>query len=324
MKLELPPFPMLDRDKMPTPVSPQARRRARRWARRLAVAGETSLYALEKVGVSPIALFDRLSKMREPKDVARQVAEGIAYGDHPRQKLDVYAPVKRGKGPLPILVFFYGGGWVRGERREFGWVARAMAARGYLVILPDYRLAPEHRFPAFIEDGALSVKWALEHGLELGGDADRLAVAGHSAGGHLAGILALDGRYVEAAGVPGDAIKAAGLISAPTNFMPFVDPRAIAALGAHEPAHETQPYHLAHGDAPPLFLQHGTADIIVRARNAQQLHRKVLAAGGRSEMKLYRGLTHSDPIKAFSPIVDKADIAGDLADFLDTALGLQD
>ncbi|MCJ7421488.1 alpha/beta hydrolase [Sphingomicrobium astaxanthinifaciens] len=303
------------------PVSPQARRRARRWARRLAVAGETSLYALEKVGISPIAMFDRLSRWREPKDAARRVARGVTYGAHRRQKLDVYLPVRRGSAPLPILLFFYGGGWVKGERGEFGWVARAMAARGYMVVLPDYRLAPQYRFPAFIEDGALAVKWALDHGGELGGDPARLALAGHSAGGHLAGILSLDPRYLAAAGVAPEAIRAAALISAPTNFLPFVDPRAIAALGRHRPEHETQPYHLAHGAAPPLLLLHGTADIIVRARNAQQLHRKVLAAGGEAEMKLYRGLTHSDPIKAFSPIVDKADIAGDLDAFLKARLG---
>ncbi|WP_265587123.1 alpha/beta hydrolase [Sphingomicrobium arenosum] len=316
MKLELPP-----RDKIRAPVSPQARRRARRWARRLAVAGETSLYALEKVGVSPIALFDRLSKVREPKDAARLIARGVSYGDHPRQKLDVYLPVRRGTAPLPMLVFFYGGGWVKGERGEFGWVARAMAARGYMVVMPDYRLAPEHRFPAFIEDGALAVKWAVERGPELGGDAGRIAVAGHSAGGHLAGILSLDGRYLQAAAVESGAIKAAALLSAPTNFLPFVDPRAIAALGAHEPAHETQPIHFAHGEAPPMLLQHGTADIIVRARNAQQLARRIRAAGGEAELKLYRGLTHSDPLKAFSPLSEKADIAGDLAQFLKARLG---
>ena len=290
----------------------------------MALAGEGSLYALEKLGVSPIALFDRLSRLREPRNVVRQLVDGAAYAGHPRQRLDVYAPVRRGKDPLPVLVFFYGGGWVKGRRTEFGWVARAMAARGYLVVLPDYRLAPEHRFPTFVEDGALALRWTLDHVRALGGDPDRIAVAGHSAGGHLAGLLALDPRYALAAGVGAGAIRAAALISAPTNFLPFVDPRAIAALGGHQPEHETQPIHYARADAPPILLQHGTADHIVRARNAQQLAREIDLAGGRADLKLYRGLTHSDPIKAFSPISDKADVAGDLDAFLEDALDLHD
>ena len=306
------------------PDSVPLKRRARRFARRLAAAGENSLYLLDRVGVSPVALLDRASKVREPKNVVRQRGHGVAYGVHPRQRLDIYAPVKRGSDPLPIVVFFYGGGWVRGHRSEFGFVGRALAARGFLAVLPDYRLAPEHRFPAYLEDGALALKWVVEHAAELGGDPDRIAVAGHSAGGHLAGLLALDGRYVGAAGLAQDTIKAAALISAPTNFLPFVDPRAIAALGAHEPAHETQPYHFARGDAPPLLLQHGTSDIIVRARNAQQLHRKIEAAGGVAELKLYRQASHSDPIKAFSPMFGGLPVLDDLQDFLEKRIGLQD
>ncbi|WP_343344017.1 alpha/beta hydrolase [Sphingomicrobium sp. XHP0239] len=306
------------------PTSPPFQRRARRFARRVAAVGENSLYALDRVGISPVRLLDRASKAREPRNVVRQRAHGVAYGAHPRQRLDVYVPVKRGTVPLPIVVFFYGGGWVRGHRSEFGFVGRALAARGYLTVMPDYRLAPEHRFPAYLEDGALALRWAVEHAAELGGDAERIAVAGHSAGGHLAGLLALDGRYVEAAGLAGDAIKAAAMISAPTNFLPFVDPRAIAALGNHEPPHETQPYHFARGDAPPLLLQHGTADVIVRARNAQQLHRKIEAAGGRSELKLYRHASHSDPVKAFSPMFGGLPVLDDLQAFLDSALGLHD
>ncbi|MEN3972212.1 alpha/beta hydrolase [Sphingomicrobium sp. XHP0235] len=315
-------LPRLRRPHLPDRVP--LKRRARRFARRLAAAGENSLYLLDRVGVSPVALLDRASRVREPKNVVRQRGHGVAFGVHPRQRLDIYAPVKRGSDPLPIVLFFYGGGWVRGHRSEFGFVGRALAARGFLAVLPDYRLAPEHRFPAYLEDGALALKWVVEHAAELGGDPTRIAVAGHSAGGHLAGLLALDGRYVEAADLPQDTIKAAALISAPTNFLPFVDPRAIAALGTHEPAHETQPYHFARGDAPPLLLQHGTSDIIVRARNAQQLHRKIEAAGGVAELKLYRQASHSDPVKAFSPMFGGLPVLDDLQDFLDARLGLQD
>ena len=73
--------------------------------------------------------------------------------------MDIYMPQKPGPHPLPIITFFYGGGWVRGHRDEFGFVGRALAARGYMVAMPNYRLAPKHRFPAFIEDGAAAMAW---------------------------------------------------------------------------------------------------------------------------------------------------------------------
>ena len=298
-----------------TRVSPERAQRARRWRRRLGAVGEGSFYALEKVGVSPIALFDRLSKLREPKG-ARKIADGVAYGDHRRQRLDIFRPVRRGSAPLPVVVFFYGGGWVKGERAEFGFVGRALARAGFVAVLPDYRLAPEGRFPTFVEDGAAALAWVTQHIEELGGDPERVAIAGHSAGGHLAALLALDPRYLEAHGLPRDTIKAAGLISAPTNFLPLTDPRALAALGHHEAAHEHQPITHVRGDAPPMLLQHGTADIVVRARNSQQLGRKLFDRGADVRLLLYRGARHSDPIKAFSPLFAGLPVPEDLIAFL--------
>lgn len=64
----------------------------------------------------------------------------------------------------PVVVFWYGGAWVYGAKEEFRFVAAALAEAGYVAVLPDYRLYPEARFPTFVEDGALALRWAHEHG----------------------------------------------------------------------------------------------------------------------------------------------------------------
>ena len=106
---------------------------------------------------SPLASFDFLV----PKDPGSQgVARGVAYGASPRQHLDVNAPVATQNSLLPVVVFFYGGAWSSGRREYYAFVGRALAAQGFVVVIPDYRLVPEVRFPTFLEDGAAAVRWA--------------------------------------------------------------------------------------------------------------------------------------------------------------------
>ncbi|WP_265569877.1 alpha/beta hydrolase [Sphingomicrobium nitratireducens] len=276
------------------------KRRVKRMRRRVGAAGEASLWALERVGLSPVALLDTTSRFLGDKDT-HCLAAGKQYGNEPRQSLDIWAP-RQVDGPLPVVVFFYGGGWVGGERGEFGYVGRALAAQGFLAVLPDYRLAPSAKFPDFIEDGALAVKWLIDHAEEYGGDPARIAVAGHSAGGHLAAMLTLNRRYLGELGLDPGVVGAAVLMSAPTHFLPFKDPRAIAAFGHWPEPLETQPIRFARGDAPPILIQTGTADITVRARNSQQLAHAIEKEGGDVTLKLYRGAVHSDPVKSFSPL----------------------
>ncbi len=86
------------------------------------------------------------------------VHSGIRYGPDVRHALDVYVP-KQLSGPLPVVVFFYGGSWRGGERADYLFAAEALTSRGYVAIVPDYRLFPDVRFPAFVEDGAKAVRW---------------------------------------------------------------------------------------------------------------------------------------------------------------------
>ena len=249
---------------------------------------------------APEKLLDNLSRLRGG-DAARLAVNGAAYGPLGRQRLDVWVPRAKASAPLPMVVFFYGGGWVNGERGGYGFAARAFASRGYVAIVPDYRLVPGVRFPSFIEDGALAVKWARDHAADYGGDPKRIVLAGHSAGSYIAAMLSLDRHYLINIGVDPRTIRAAALLSGPYDFYPFTEARGRDALGQWPRPAETQPISFARADAPPMLLMHGTADTVVRPHNSERLAAKLKALGAPVELRLYPGKSHVDTIKSLSP-----------------------
>lgn len=259
---------------------------------------------------SPLSLLNSLG----PRDAgARRVARDLAYGDDARQRMDLYAPTAQGS--YPTLVFFYGGGWDSGSRDLYGWAAQALAAQGFVVALPDYRLAPQAVFPAFIEDAAAATARAADLAAAHGGDPDRLGVLGHSAGAHLAMMIALDRRYMESVGRPG-LIKAAAGLAGPYDFLPFDVAATRNAFGRAPDPTLTQPVAFVRADAPPLWLGHGTEDVVVHAEDTTILDERMRAAGGRSEATLYPGLDHADLVAAFSPLFrKKAPILADVSRF---------
>lgn len=265
---------------------------------------------------SPLALLNRLGP-RDPG--ARRTARDIAYGPHPRQKMDIYAP--GASGPFPTLVFFYGGGWESGSREDYSWAAQALAAQGFVVVLPDYRVVPEVVFPTFIEDAAAAAAKAADVATSHGGDPDRLGVLGHSAGAHLAMMITLDRRYMAAVDRP-DLIKAAAGLAGPYDFLPLDVAASRNAFGrAPDPA-QTQPVTFARPDAPPIWLGHGTADTVVHAEDTTILDACMRAVGGRSEAKLYPDLNHADLIATFSPLFRrKAPVLRDVSAFFQRELG---
>ena len=262
---------------------------------------------------SPLGALNALG----PRDRGvRRVARGLAYGDDPRQRMDILAPTGTSARPGPVLVFFYGGGWDSGSRYQYGWAAHALAARGFVVALPDYRLVPRVHFPAFIEDAAAATALAGAVAGRYGGDAGRLGVVGHSAGAHLAMMIALDRRYMAAAGAP-DLIKAAAGLAGPYDFLPLDVPASINAFSRAPDLTLTQPVTFVRADAPPLWLGHGTDDQLVHAEDTTILCERMKAVGGRCEARLYEGLGHADLIATFSPLFRrKAPVLDDLTAFL--------
>ncbi|WP_353216814.1 alpha/beta hydrolase [Sandarakinorhabdus sp.] len=275
----------------------------------------TALSALA-AACSPLGALNGVNRLTPGDGGVRQLVDGAAFGPDQRQRLDVWAP-SGSAAALPVIVFFYGGSWKSGDRSGYGFAARALAARGFVVVVPDYRLVPQVRWPAFVEDGAAAVRWTVANIAVHGGDPARIAVMGHSAGAHIALLLALDQRWSVAG-----TIKAAVGLAGPYDFRPFTAGGAAdLALGNAPDLADTQPINFARADAPPLLLLHGTADTTVLPRNSERLANAITDLGGRAAVKLYDDVGHIGILLALSkPFRGKATALADASNFLLTAL----
>ena len=180
----------------------------------------------------------------EPPPVG-EVRDLQAEGPQGAIPLRLYRPAGAGAGALPVLVYFHGGGWVIGDLETHGVVCRTLCAgSGCAVVAVDYRMGPEHRFPAAVDDTHAAVRWVRAQGAALGLDGSRLAIGGDSAGGNLAAVTAI-------------AMRQAGEAPARLQLLiyPATDMRAVA------PSHTTngQGYVLT-SDTIAWFRGHYIAD----------------------------------------------------------------
>ncbi|WP_298200434.1 alpha/beta hydrolase [Novosphingobium sp.] len=266
---------------------------------------------LTVTGCSRLIMFNTVV----PKDEgARRIIHDAVFAPGPRGRIDIYAPTRPETGGLrPVIVFLYGGSWRSGTKDGYGFVGRALAARGFLVAIPDYRLVPEVRYPAFVEDGAAAVRWVRTHAAEWGGDPDRLVLVGHSAGAYNAAMLAYDPRWL---GPDRGAIRGFAGLAGPYDFDPFDGPIASAAfLGAGE-ARATQPVtHVAPG-APPALLATGDKDTTVRPANSESLAARLSAVGTSATLRRYPAVGHVGILTAIAqPWRGRAPVLDDVATF---------
>ena len=245
----------------------------------------------------------------------------LVYRDGPRGGLDVYTPAGPAN-PAPVIVFFYGGGWREGAREDYRFVASELTRAGYVVAIPDYRLHPEVAFPVFVEDGAAAVAWVAGNIAQYGGDASRIVVAGHSAGAHIAALLALDRRYLDAEGIAPDAIGALVGLSGPYDFLPLGDGYLQQVFP--EPLRErSQPVNFVRADAPSSLLVHGGDDDTVDVGNSRRLATALSDAGVSVELEIYEGVGHARVVAALASPLDRlAPTARDIAAFLDAVPAL--
>lgn len=262
-------------------------------------------------GCSALAIVDGLTP-----DSGYRLESAIAYGGLPRQRLDVYVPIAAG-GPYPTVVFFYGGRWTFGNREDYRFVGQALASRGILTVVADYRHYPEVRFPAFVEDGARAVAWTHRKIHEFGGDPDRLFLMGHSAGAHIAAMLATDERYLRREG--GGRQWLAGFIglSGPYDFLPLTDGDLVEIFGPADLQPASQPVNFVDDRAPPMLLMHGLGDDTVRVRNTRNLAARALSSGVPVTTIYYPDLGHVRIIGAMAkPFQGWAPVAKDISEFI--------
>ncbi len=243
------------------------------------------------------------------------ITHDVAYGPNPRERLDIYRP--SAAGPAPVIVFLYGGAWNSGSKATYPFVAATLARRGNVVVVPDYRLYPAVRYPAFLQDCAQAVAWASAHMAQLGGDPARLFLMGHSAGAYNAVMLGLDAGLLQAAGTSRDRLAGVIGLAGPYDFLPMTgaDTRAVFGPAANDP--RTQPITHVDGHAPPLLLLAGSADETVRPRNTLSLAARVRASGGAVQSRIYPGVGHVGLVIAIAPLFQgKAPVLDDVEAFV--------
>ncbi|WP_028641169.1 alpha/beta hydrolase [Novosphingobium acidiphilum] len=263
---------------------------------------------------SPLHTFNALM----PKDPGVQRIANVAYGTGPRQTMDLYRPAQRSATSLPVIVFLYGGSWNSGDRQGYEFVGRALAAKGFLVAIPDYRLVPQVHYPAFLQDNAAAVRWIAQHAGDYGGQPGRVVLVGHSAGAYNAAMVAMDPRWLGA-----DRALVRGFVglAGPYDFAPFVDKTVEETFAGVADQASTQPIAYAGAGSPPALLATGDRDTVVRPRNSDALARALRANGVRVERLTYPRVGHAGLITAFAaPLRSHAEILDATAAFARTCL----
>lgn len=255
---------------------------------------------------SPLTVINALSPAG-----GSDVTPNLAYGDGPRNKLDIYRP-KAGGAAAPVVVFFYGGNWTTGERGDYAFVGRALAARGIVTVVADYRLYPEVSYPTFLDDTAQAVAWTYREVARYGGDPQRLFVMGHSAGAYNAAMMALDGRWLAKQGMTPQMLRGWIGLAGPYDFLPIENPQARLVFHFPDTPADSQPYNHAVAGAPPALLIAARHDKLVDpVRNTGGLAYRLRTDGNQVSEDYFNVVNHetlvvtlAEPLRWLAPTLD--------------------
>ena len=271
------------------------------------------IVALAFSGCSPLAAYNAVIAKDERAEL---VASNVAYGLHPRQRLDVYVPSTR-VDAAPVILVLYGGSWNSGRKEDYSFLGRALSSQGFVTVVADYRLVPEVRFPAFLEDSAAAATWAYKNANKFGGDPAKLFLFGHSAGAYNAVMIALDNRYLRKAGLDTPVIRGVVALAGPYDFLPLDLDVTRAAFGNAQDQAATQPINVVAAKAPPMFLGTGVDDTTVYPRNTYRLAEKLRDFGTNVSVKSYSDVGHVGILLALSRLFrHQAPVLRDVTDFV--------
>ncbi len=200
--------------------------------------------------------------LERSKEVQRQarVKLNVEYGAEDRQKIDLYLPDSSSTSQLPVLLFIHGGYWVLGHKDTLGFMAPAITCLPAIFISVGYRLAPGTKYPGAVEDCRDAVRWAYENIASYGGDPERIFVGGHSAGGHLAALITLQGDRFKSLALPDNVIKGCFAVSGIFDVTDTPEERREAFLNTPEEATEASPLSHVAGNHVPFLLEIGEHD----------------------------------------------------------------
>ena len=247
----------------------------------------------EKPGEQPAVIS-------ESPEFSVRLREDVVYGRVGDRELllDVFLPEV--EGPVPAVIVIHGGAWRSGNRKQLRGYADSLAKRGMACFAIDYRLAPDHKFPAQIDDCRTAVRWVRRNAAEYRVDAARLGAIGYSAGGHLAALLGTTGKAAEEDPEKLDTrLQAVVAGGAPTEFrlMPDGGKWAEYWMGGDQKAvpekfEAASPTAFVDEKDPPFFFFNGTDDKLVPLIWSMTCHTALRGAGVRSEVYRIEGAGH--------------------------------
>lgn len=242
----------------------------------------------------------------------------VSYGDGPSDKLDIYVPDGGRSAGKEVIVFFHGGRWQSGTKEQYRFVGTALAQRGFVAVIPDFRKYPDVRFPVFVEDGAKALAWVDDHIEEYGGRHDRIHLTGHSSGAHMAALLTVDTHYLAAEGKETRLVITdfAGL-AGPYDFTPEASDLT-DMFGPPERYAQMQATTFIEGNEPPMLLLYGEEDGTVKPYNHERLAARIRDSGGRVEVMTYPSLGHIGIIGTFSGWGPESSVIDDMTNFFRT------
>jgi len=246
-----------------------------------------------------------------PATAQSAVEKGITYGELDRQKYDLYFPANI-TNETPVLFFLYGGSWESGNRGTYSFIGKAFAREGYIVAIPDYRLYPNVKFPAFVRDAAqafskIRARFPLR----------KIFVAGHSAGAHIGSLLTLDQKYLARHTLLPCADIAGFIGLAGPYEVPVINPR-VGQIFPEETRAQSYPGNYARAKSPPVLLLHGAGDAIVLTRTSEELAKRLQANGNKAKAKIYNGVGHMNIVLSLSTFMGRvSQTKRDMLDFME-------
>ena len=269
---------------------------------------------------SPIKVLNTLVP-----ETSYELVSAVEYGSHARQKLDIYLPITTQKSSSikssalkKVIIFYYGGNWDSGARADYKFAAEALASLGHIVVVPDYRVYPDVLFPGLMTDPVSVAKWVKMNIKKYNGDNNKIFLAGHSAGAHIAVMMAINPEYLAKELLkPSDYAGVIGL-AGPYDFLPLKSDRLKTIFGPEAEQWKSQPINFVDGKNPPLFLAIGTKDNTVWPRNSINLAKKIKEKNGLVEVHEFAGYGHIDMVaKLARPLRGNGELLKSVITFID-------
>ena len=249
-------------------------------------------------GITPSSTFDR--------------TKNVSFGDGKRDKLDIYRSEKP-KADAPVLMFVHGGSWDSGSKDIYKFLAEGFTKSGYDIVVPNYGIYPEAKYPDFLEDNARAVAFTAKTF-----PGRKMVLIGHSAGAYNVLMLGLRDEFLNKVDVDRcETISGIVSLAAPVGVVPLKNAPLTEIFPDRFTADDAVLSNVT-GPAPAVFLGHGDKDTTVSPINASTLGEKILARGGTAKVEIYPGQSHSDVVKVLSRHFDgDATLKADIVNFIE-------